>query len=105
MSGSLTRLESFVAALIVRVLSIPFFLPNLRRRKSDTILEKMSNTAKLTSSFNTISKKDVLETSRKIIYLPHTRQDTACAMNMVSQFIHSMREVHLHAIYKVNPGK
>ena len=47
----------------------------------------------------------------KLIYLSHTRSDIAYVVNVVSQFMHSPKEVHLEAIYKIlhylkfTPGK
>ncbi|KAL5559567.1 hypothetical protein UlMin_035778 [Ulmus minor] len=37
----------------------------------------------------------------KLIYLSHTRPDIAYAVSMVSQFMHSPREVHLQAAYQI----
>ncbi|KAL5571449.1 hypothetical protein UlMin_021046 [Ulmus minor] len=47
----------------------------------------------------------------KLIYLSHTRPDIAYAVSMVSQFMHSPREVHLQVVYQIlhylkgSPGK
>lgn len=35
------------------------------------------------------------------IYLAHTRLDVTYAVKIVYQFMHSMREVHLHAICRI----
>ena len=37
----------------------------------------------------------------KLIYLSHTWSDLAFAVSMVSQFMHSPHEEHLHAVYKI----
>ena len=37
----------------------------------------------------------------KLIYLAHTRPDTAYAVSVVSQFMHDPREVHMEALFKV----
>ncbi|XP_022883590.1 uncharacterized protein LOC111400404 [Olea europaea var. sylvestris] len=37
----------------------------------------------------------------KLIYLSHTRLDIAFAVSIVSQFMHSLNEAHLEAIYKI----
>lgn len=36
-----------------------------------------------------------------MIYLSHTRLDIAYAMNVVSQFMHNPKEVHLQAVYRI----
>ena len=36
-----------------------------------------------------------------MVYLSHTRPDIAYAVNVVSQFMHNLKEVHLQAIYKI----
>lgn len=36
-----------------------------------------------------------------MIYLSHTRPDIAYAMNVVSQFMHNPKEVHLQAVYRI----
>lgn len=47
----------------------------------------------------------------KLIYLSHTRPDIAYAVSVVSQFMHSPKEVHLQAVHhvlhylKANPSK
>jgi hypothetical protein len=48
---------------------------------------------------------------RQLIYLSHTRPDIAYAISVVSQFMHSPREPHMEAIYRIfrylksSPGK
>lgn len=37
----------------------------------------------------------------KLIYLFHTRLDIAYVMSSVSQFMHSLRESHFEAIYRI----
>ncbi|XP_059664076.1 uncharacterized mitochondrial protein AtMg00810-like [Cornus florida] len=37
----------------------------------------------------------------KLIYLAHTRPYIAYTVSVVSQFMHNLREVHLHAVYRV----
>jgi len=37
----------------------------------------------------------------KLIYLSHTRSDIAFAVSVVSQHMHSPREAHLEAVYKI----
>ena len=37
----------------------------------------------------------------KLIYLFHTRLDVAYVMSSVSQFMHSLGESHLEAIYRI----
>ena len=47
----------------------------------------------------------------KLIYLSHTRSDIAFAVSVVSQFMHSPRESHLEAVFRIlrylksSPGK
>lgn len=47
----------------------------------------------------------------RLIYLSHTQPDMAYAVSLISQFIHSTKEVHLQATYRVlqyfkgTPGK
>ena len=38
---------------------------------------------------------------RKLIYLTHTRPDIAHAVNVINQFMHDPREIHLQATYQV----
>lgn len=46
--------------------------------------------------------KDMYQTLvEKFIYLSHTRPDIAYAINVISQFMHSQKEVHLQATYRV----
>ena len=37
----------------------------------------------------------------KLIYLSRTQPDIAYAINLVSQFMHNPKEVHLQAVYKI----
>ena len=37
----------------------------------------------------------------KLIYLAHTRPDTAYAVSVVSQFMHDPREVNMEAVFRV----
>lgn len=37
----------------------------------------------------------------KLIYLSHTHPDIAFAVSMVSQFMHSPRQEHFNAIYRI----
>ena len=37
----------------------------------------------------------------KLIYLSHTRPDIAYAVGVVSQFMHSPKEVHLRAVHRI----
>lgn len=37
----------------------------------------------------------------RLIYLSHTRPDIAFAINVVSQFMHNPREMHLKAVYRI----
>ena len=37
----------------------------------------------------------------KLIYLSRTQLDIAYAINLVSQFMHNPKEVHLQAVYKI----
>lgn len=37
----------------------------------------------------------------KLIYLSHTRPDIAYAVGVVSQFMHSPKEIHLQAVYRI----
>ena len=47
----------------------------------------------------------------KLIYLSHTRPDIAFAVSVVSQFMHSPRQAHLDAVFRIvkylksTPGK
>ena len=47
----------------------------------------------------------------RLIYLSHTRPDIAFAVNRVSQFMHSPRQEHFEAVYRIlkylkgSPGK
>ncbi|KAK3037075.1 hypothetical protein RJ639_029917 [Escallonia herrerae] len=53
------------------------------------------------------NKGDPVNTSRyqklvgKLIYLSHTRPDIAFAVSLVSQFMHSLHEEHLEAVYRI----
>ena len=38
---------------------------------------------------------------RKLIYLSHTRPDIPYVVSVVSQFMHSLRELHLEVVYKI----
>ncbi|RVW35848.1 Retrovirus-related Pol polyprotein from transposon RE1 [Vitis vinifera] len=37
----------------------------------------------------------------RLIYISHTRPDIAFVVNMVSQYMHSPKEIHLEAVYKI----
>ena len=37
----------------------------------------------------------------KLIYLSRTQPDIAYAINLVSQFMHNPKEVHLQVVYKI----
>ena len=37
----------------------------------------------------------------RLIYFSHTRPDTAFAVSVVSQYMHSPKESHLEAVYKI----
>ena len=47
----------------------------------------------------------------KLIYLSHTRPEIAFAVSVISQHMHSPKETHLEAVYKIlrylkgSPGK
>lgn len=41
----------------------------------------------------------------KLIYLSHTRLDIAFVISLVSQFMHSLKEEHPKAIYKLEDSK
>ena len=47
----------------------------------------------------------------RLIYLSHTLPDIAYAMSLVSQFMHSLRTIHLDVVFRImrylksNPGK
>ena len=60
---------------------------------------------------NLVEKEGYQRLVGKLIYLSHTRPDIAFAVSVVSQHMHSPKEAHLEAVYKIlrylkgSPGK
>ena len=80
----------------------------LRCKPSDTPIEAGKKTR---DAGDAVDKDRYQRLVGKLIYLSHTRPDIAFAVSIVSQHMHSPREAHLEAVYKIlkylkgSPGK
>ena len=77
-------------------------------KPSDTLIEVGKKTG---DAGDAVDKDRYQRLVGKLIYLSHTRPDIAFAVSVVSQHMHSPREAHLEAVYKIlrylkgSPGK
>lgn len=56
---------------------------------------------KVVDEGNPVEKEGYQRLVGKLIYLSHTRPDIALVVSMVSQHMHSPKEVHLEFVYKI----
>ena len=77
-------------------------------KPSDTPIEAGRRTK---DDGNSVDKEGYQRLVGRLIYLSHTRPDIAFAVSLVSQYMHSPKETHLQAVYRIlrylknSPGK
>ncbi|RVW86325.1 Retrovirus-related Pol polyprotein from transposon RE1 [Vitis vinifera] len=67
-------------------------------KPSDTLIEARN---RMESDGKLVDKEKYQRLVGRLIYLSHTRPDIAFAVSVVSQYMHSPKESHLEAVYKI----